>query len=142
MSNKVWMNSDPCRFRKISKLKPRPKKNLARGGSIRPWCTYCNAWKRSSHSHLTLGKDRHIHIRIYACATLRWRLKRLLWRDGEGWQERERVLQNISGWLREKAFAAACTDEYIRGHLQTKDFTLNVIVTLPPPPPSLTSNYI
>ena len=32
MSNKVWMNSDPCRFRKISKLKPRPKKKLARTG--------------------------------------------------------------------------------------------------------------
>ena len=32
MSNKVWMNSDPCRFRKISKLKPRPKKKLARAG--------------------------------------------------------------------------------------------------------------
>ena len=29
MNNKVWMNSDPCRFRKISKLKPRPKKKLA-----------------------------------------------------------------------------------------------------------------
>ena len=26
------MNSDPCRFRKISKLKPRPKKKLARRG--------------------------------------------------------------------------------------------------------------
>ena len=26
------MNSDPCRFRKISKLKPRPKKKLARVG--------------------------------------------------------------------------------------------------------------
>ena len=32
MSNKVWMNSDPCRFRKISKLKPRPKKKLALPG--------------------------------------------------------------------------------------------------------------
>ena len=27
----------------------------------------CNAWKRSSHSHCN-GKDRHIHMRIYACA--------------------------------------------------------------------------
>ena len=50
----------------------------------------CNA---DRHSHtVTLGKDRHIHMRIYACAhghtALRWRLKRLLWRDGEGWQER------------------------------------------------------
>ena len=26
------MNSDPCRFRKISKLKPRPKKNSPGGG--------------------------------------------------------------------------------------------------------------
>ena len=44
-----------------------------------------------------LGKDHHIHIRIYACATLYWKcqwaegLKRLLWRDGEGWQERVSV---------------------------------------------------
>ena len=34
MSNKVWMNSDPCRFRKISKLKPRPKKKLAHNGLV------------------------------------------------------------------------------------------------------------
>ena len=36
------------------------------------------------------------------------------WRDGEGWQERERerVLQNISGWLREKAFVAVCTSSH------------------------------
>ena len=46
---------------------------------------------------VTLGKDHHIHIRIYACATLYWQcqwaegLKRLLWRDGEGWQERVSV---------------------------------------------------
>ena len=33
MNKKVWMNSDPCRFRKISKLKPRPKKKLARSGT-------------------------------------------------------------------------------------------------------------
>ena len=70
---------------------------------------------KDRHIHtVTLGKDRHIHIRIYACArmdTKRWRLKRLLWRDGEGWQERERVLQNISGWLREMQFVQATTDE-------------------------------
>ena len=49
---------------------------------------------------VALGKDRHIHIHIYACVhghcmhcTERWRLRmrwRLLCRDGEGWQERER----------------------------------------------------
>ena len=43
---------------------------------------------------VTLGKDCHIHIHIYACThghlhctstvlSMRWRLKRLLWRDGE-----------------------------------------------------------
>ena len=44
---------------------------------------------KDRHIHtVTLGKDRHIHIRIYACA-LALRLKRLLWRDREDWQERE-----------------------------------------------------
>ena len=58
------------------------------GGSIRPWCTYV-------YLSVTLGKDRHIHIRIYACAHGHWQCQwtenemRLLWRDGEGWQERE-----------------------------------------------------
>ena len=53
---------------------------------------------KDRHIHtVTLGKGHHIHIRIYACATLYWQcqwaegLKRLLWRDGQGWQERVSV---------------------------------------------------
>ena len=86
------------------------------GGSIRPWCTYV-------YLSVTLGRGRHIHTVSYVNVTIftkRYSVHarmdtgnangwRLLWRDGEGWQERERVLQNISGWLREKAFAAVCT---------------------------------
>ena len=64
-----------------------------------------------------LGKDRHIHIRI-ACAHIAllngWRVETAS--PGELETEkagkRERVLQNISGWLREKAFAAVCTSNH------------------------------
>ena len=74
---------------------------------------------KDRHIHtVTLGKDRHILIRIYACAhamdtgianglRMRWRLKRLLWRDGEGWHKRE-CYRKYQVWLREKAFAAVC----------------------------------
>ena len=68
---------------------------------------------------VTLGKDRHIHIRIYACAhghgnaialmAGEWRLLAL---ERRRRLARERVLQNISGWLREKAFAAVCTSNH------------------------------
>ena len=59
---------------------------------------------KDRHIHtVTIGKDRHIHIRIYACAhghctemeteeTALERRRRLA---------KERVLRNISGWLRE-----------------------------------------
>ena len=40
----------------------------------------------------------------------RWRLKRLLWRDREGWQERE---ESATEYFRLVAFAAVCIDEYI-----------------------------
>ena len=40
------MNPDPCRFRKISKLKPRPKKKLAQPGH--PSITYSTRASRST----------------------------------------------------------------------------------------------
>ena len=87
------------------------------GGSIRPWCTYV-------YLSVTLGKDRTVthgkdrHIRIYACAHGHWHCQ---WTQNEMETEEtalerrrrlERVLQNISGWLREKAFAAVCTSNH------------------------------
>ena len=49
---------------------------------------------KDRHIHtVTLGKDRHIHIRNYACThghcTEMETEETVLWRDGEGWQERE-----------------------------------------------------
>ena len=88
------------------------------GGSIRPWCTYIRTYVYLS---VTLGKDRHIHIGIYACVHGPWTLhalplamngKRLLLRarDGEGWQERESATEYFR--LVEGAFAAACTSNH------------------------------
>ena len=59
------------------------------------------------HIHtVTLGKNRHIHIRIFAWATLRWRLKRLLWRDGEGWQESESATEYFR-WFEGEGFCCS-----------------------------------
>ena len=81
------------------------------GGSIRPWCTYVYlsvTLGKDRHIHtVTLGKDRYIHIRIYACAHGHWQcqwVETALERRRRLARERKRVLHNISGWLREKAF--------------------------------------
>ena len=57
----------------------------------------CNTWKRSSHSHMHLCMHAHGHKDEETALELE-RRRRLA---------RERVLQNISGWLREMQFVQA-----------------------------------